>query len=225
MTKTELHRKALILRRQHKSYSQIKQILKISKSTLSVWLRKYPLSDKDIKALRDNSQIRIEKYRATMQKKRILRNAKYYKEEKIKWLPLTEKEMFIAGLFLYWGEGNKSQRSTISINNTDPSVMKFALFWLVKGLNIAKEKIQVFLHLYDDMNINEEINYWSQELNIDKQQFSRPYIKKSKKSSLDHKGFGHGTCGIRVNDTILKERILMATKAIADYYNAKISSI
>jgi len=35
--------KALALRKQEMSYSQIKSILGISKSTLSSWLRDYPL--------------------------------------------------------------------------------------------------------------------------------------------------------------------------------------
>lgn len=218
MTRVELHRRALELRKKHKSYSQIKQELHVSKSTLSIWLKNYPLSNRYIKALRDNSHI-------TMRKKRDLRNKKYYSEERSKWLPFTDREIFLAGLFLYWGEGNKSQRSTVSINNTDPLVIKYALYWMIKGLNVPKRKIQVFLHLYSDMNIDEEVNYWSKELKIDKMQFCRPYIKKSKRNNLDHKGFGHGTCGIRVNDTVLKERILMATKAIADYYDEKLKII
>jgi len=41
--------KALRLRTEKQmSYSQIKKILKVSKSTLSYWLRNYPLTEKNI---------------------------------------------------------------------------------------------------------------------------------------------------------------------------------
>ena len=64
------HAKALILRKQGKSYSQIKTILKVSKSTLSLWLRDYPLSRQRIRELRDWSEQRIEKCRETKRKKK-----------------------------------------------------------------------------------------------------------------------------------------------------------
>ena len=62
--------KAIKLRFQGKSYSQIKSALKVSKSTLSYWLKDFPLSEKRIKELRDNNPRRIEKYRATRLKKK-----------------------------------------------------------------------------------------------------------------------------------------------------------
>lgn len=219
MTKVLLRRQALKLRSLGKSYSQIKSELGISKSTLSLWLWKYPLTQQQVRLLRDVSQIRIEKYRRTMQLKRETKLSGYYDEEKKILIPLSKKELFIAGLFLYWGEGGKTVRHVLSVNNTDPAVLKFTLHWMMEALNIPKEKIQVYLHLYNDMAIKKEINFWSKELHMPKNQFARPYIKKSKRINVDHKGFGHGTCGLRVNNTVLKERILMAIKVVADYSN------
>ena len=220
-----LHRRALELRKLGKSYSQIKHELGVSKSTLSEWLRAFPLSRERINALRGNSEQRIERYRMTMRKKREIKLLQYYEDERQKWLPLSDKEVFIAGLFLYWGEGNKSQRNIVSINNTDPSVVKFTYYWLVRSLKVPKEKVHVFIHLYDDMDIEDELDFWSKELRISRNQFSKPYIKKSKKSSIDQKGFGHGTCGVRVGNTVLKERLLMAIKAISQKYNEELGSI
>lgn len=225
MAKFREHQLALKLRNQGKSYSQIKKEICVSKSTLSLWLRKFPLSREQINLLRAHSEIRIEKYRQTMQAKREKRLNIYYNEEKTRLLPLSQKELLVAGLFLYWGEGAKTVRHIVSINNTDPDVLKFALYWMRIALHIPKEKIQVFLHLYDDMNIDREISFWSRELNISKKYFARPYIKKSKRVGLTQKGFGHGTCGIRTNNTVIKERILMAMKAIADYYKEKVVKI
>jgi len=54
---------AVKLRKEGKSYSQIKKIVKVSKSTLSYWLSKYPLTKKQIYKLQAVSPIRIEKFR------------------------------------------------------------------------------------------------------------------------------------------------------------------
>lgn len=225
MAHTELHRKALELRNQGKSYSQIRSEIGVSKSTLSDWLKKFPLSREQIRLLRDLSEVRIEKYRQTMKLKRENKLNGYFEEEKRRLLPLSERELFLAGLFLYWGEGGKSQRHTVSINNTDPTVIKFALYWMVKCLKIPKGEIHVFLHLYNDMDFLSEIMFWSKELQIPISNFDRPYIKESTRTSLDQKGFGHGTCGVRTCDTVIKERLMMGIRAVAEYYEAKINQI
>lgn len=214
------HREALRLRKEGKSYSQIKTELGISKSTLSGWLHKYPLSREQINSLRSLSEVRIEKYRNTMRRKREERYLFYYIQEKKKWFPFSEKELFIAGLFLYWGEGDKTSRHAISINNTDPNVVKFAFNWMIECLHIPKEKVRVHVHLYDDMDVEEEIGYWQKELDVKRSQFTKPYIKKSKKTSLDQKGlFGHGTCGVRFCKTEIKEKLLMDLKVVSDIYS------
>lgn len=211
--------KALELRQREMSYSQIKKALGVSKSTLSGWLRDYPLSEKRIRELRDSEQ-KIEKCRETKRKKREERLNFFYNEEKFKVFPMSKKELYLAGLFLYWGEGSKSQTSAqLLISNTDPSVIKFFIYWAEESFNVPRKKFSVQLHLYSDMDINREISFWSKELKIEKNQFIRPYIKKSLFSKINHKGsFGHGTCNLRIGDVRLFERVIMGLKAIRDCY-------
>lgn len=212
--------KALALRKQEYSYSQIKNILKISKSTLSYWLRDYPLSKKRIKELRDWNEQRIERYRKTMKNKREKRLKNFYQEQKNFIFPLNKRELYLAGLFLYWGEGAKTHQSILSISNTDPSMIKFFIFWLNKALGVAKNKIRVYLHLYSDMNMKKEIAYWSTILEIPLSQFNKPYVKITSSERINHKGmFGHGTCNVTIGDAKLSEKIFMAIKAISNKYN------
>ncbi|MBI3385174.1 helix-turn-helix domain-containing protein [Candidatus Gottesmanbacteria bacterium] len=229
MARITERRKAIQLRRRGYTYSEIRRKLLLPKSTLSDWLRGFILTDSQLNNLRKhikrNKYVAMEKTRRVKYEKRQNRLLEIYKNEKRKWLPLSEKELFLAGLFLYWGEGNKAKRHTVSINNTDPLVVKFALYWILKSLKVPKNKVRVFLHLYSDMNIKKELTFWKKQLSVKKNQFTKPYIKKTKKSDLDQKGFGHGTCGIQVNSTFLKEKILMSIKAIADYYDEKLTKI
>jgi hypothetical protein len=211
--------KALILRRQGMSYSQIKNILKINKSTLSYWLRQYPLSKERIRELRDRNEKRIERYRETMRHKKERRLKKVYDEQKTIIFPLSKRELYLTGIFLYWGEGSKNM-TVLGISNTDPAMIIFFIRWLTESLGVPRLKLKVQLQLYEDMNITKEINFWSNTLNIPFTQFTKPYIKKSLLTSINHKGgFGHGTCNLRVGDARLSERIIMALKAINDKYN------
>lgn len=221
MVKFKEYKTALELRKEGKSYSQIKRELKVAKSTLSLWLRKYPLSKDQIRLLRDINETRIEKFRQTMQKKKEERLGSYYAEEAKRWLPLSERELGLAGLFLYWGEGSKYDNATLCIANTNPQIIKFSLFWIISALGVQKSQVRVLLHLYSDMDVNQETDYWANLLGLPKFQFSKPYIKKTTRSGLDRKGFGHGTCNLRVFNKALKDKVLMAIKAVADGYGGE----
>ena len=219
MTRFQDKEKALALRRQEMSYSQIKTILGVGKGTLSAWLKDYPLSKERIDALRGKNEKRIERYRETRRKTKEKRLNEFYLEQKNRVFPLTDRDFFIAGLFLYWGEGTKTISKTVSVSNTDPSVINFFLDWVINYLKIPKEKINIHLHLYNDMDVEKEIEFWSEKINIPKNHFGKPYIKQSSIKAINHKGtFGHGTCNARINNARLSEKILMAIKAVSDKY-------
>lgn len=219
MTKFVEKRKVIELRRRGKSYSEIKKIVKISKSSLSLWLRNIPLTEKQILRIKGKKEQTIERFRETMSRKRARRTSGYYVDQSKKWLPLSDRELYLAGLFLYLGEGGKTSRNTVNICNTDPSVMKFVLFWMLNSLKVPKNEIRLNLHLYSDMDIEKESNYWLKQLGLTKKHLNKPYIKKSRKTDLDQKGFGHGTCSLCVHNTVLKENILMSLRAITDNYS------
>ena len=214
--------RALILRKQNQSYSQIKKALNVSKSTLSLWLRNYPLSKQRIRELRDWNEQRIERFRETMKIKKEKRLKQFYDQQKKLLLPLKDCEIFIAGLFLYWGEGSKTKDTNLSIANTDPSIIRFFIYWLINELRVPRKKLRIHLHLYSDMNIKEKIHFWSKKIAIPINQFAKPYIKKNSSTSITHKGrFGYGTCCVNIGDARLSEKILMTIKAISDHYGGK----
>jgi transcriptional regulator with XRE-family HTH domain len=207
---------AIQLRIQGMSYSQIKERLGISKSTLSGWLAEYPLSEERLQALRDKSPVRIERYRATMQRKRKEREQLAFEKIKKDIKALSDRELFLAGLFLYWGEGTKTAPYTTCVSNTDPAVLKFFISWL-ELLGVDKSKVSVKLHIYDDMVERQEKLFWSRELNIPLKNFSSSYIKRSSSSGLTYKnGYGHGTCNVRVYNRDLSEYILMGLKYLRE---------
>jgi transcriptional regulator with XRE-family HTH domain len=214
----EKRERALALRKEQlMSYSQIKEILKVSKSSLSLWLKNYPLSPERINELRGNNERRIERYRETRRKIREARLQRYYLEQQKNLFPLSKKEILIAGLFLYWGEGSKSKPTEVFVSNTNPAVISFFIYWLKNVFNIPRKDIRFRMHFYEDMDVKKETVFWAKTLRVSETQFSKPYIKKSSSLRINEKGsFGHGTCNAGIYDARLCEQILMALKAIAN---------
>ncbi len=210
----EKHFQATQLRKAGKSYSQIKEVLDVSKSTLSLWLKDHPLSNDQIYELQDGNQQRVERFRQTMKQKRQNRTEEAVATAQRTLLPLTVKERYLSGLFLYWGEGLKAGHSTVSLSNTDPQMMRFFRQWALESLSIPPNRLKVRLHLYTDMDTELETTFWSQELGIPKNQFLKPHIKTSSQEKITYKSFLHGTCEVSFHHAQIKEEIMAAIKAI-----------
>ena len=212
------HNKAIKLRLKGLSYSQIKTKLGLSKSTLSGWLDKYPLTAERIKELRDKNPRRIEHFRATMRRKREVKNQIAYSKIETDIRMLSDRELLIGGFFLYWGEGSKTSPGTVMISNTDPAVLRYFIRW-IRLLRVPTEKMHVLLHLYKDMNVEKEIRFWSKETGLSRKRFHRPWIKNSKLIDITYKnGFGHGTCHVRVYNRELYDYVIMGLKFIRARY-------
>ena len=212
------HLRAIELRKEGKSYSQIKNELQVSKSSLSLWLRDFPLPHEILVQLRDFNEKRIESFRNTWRRKRAARLRSIYKSQQQVLLPLTKRELYVAGLFLYWGEGGKTSNGMASLSNTNPKVMKFFLKWLTEILEVPKDKVIVRLHLYKDMDVRSETQFWSRELNLPLEQFRKPYIKETTLRGLTYKTIGHGTCNLIVYGQELREKILMGMEVVGDAF-------
>jgi hypothetical protein len=207
--------KAIELRKKGMSYSQIKAELSINKSTLSSWLNKMPLSEDRIRQLGSLNPMRIERYRNTMRAKRENRWDEVYKKVSKNIGRLNSRELYIAGLFLYWGEGGKTERFSLSFSNTDPDMMVFMIKWMKQGLRINEKDMHIKIHLYKDMDIDEYEKFWARKLKVPRKIFEKPYVKDSKLANLSYKnGFGKGTCNIRVYNRDKVEYIMQGLKYI-----------
>jgi predicted transcriptional regulator len=218
MARRKEKEQAIQLRKRGKSYSEIKELIGVSKSTLSSWLRDYPLSKKDLVRLRDKNPIRIEKTRVTKRKKREAR-LKLVKERVLKDIGTCDSNsLLLAGFFLYWGEGGKTSPYTISMSNTDPAVLCFFISWL-ENLGWKRNRIKVRIQIYSDMNYDKELPYWSKMLGVSKSAFRKPYVKKTKRADMTYKSkHSHGTCNVIVDNRDLSEYVLQGIEVIREKY-------
>jgi len=221
---SQLREQAIKLRVEKQlSYTEIRKRLGVPKSTLSYWLREFPLSKKRILELRrrgwKKAEAKIERFRATMRKKRELKDREIYNKYRKRFKKLSRNALFVAGLILYLGEGNKRAYTEIALANTDHKIIKFFIRWLNEFLKIPKEEMKAGLHLYENMDIEKEKEFWKNELGFQENQFYKPSIRKLKKASFSYKEPSrHGTCALYVSGVERKRELMMAIKAFLDYY-------
>jgi hypothetical protein len=221
MALREKKSEAIRMRKEGASYSQIKEKIKVSKSSLSLWLHDMPLPEKRLRELRDWSAIRIERFQDTMRHKRESRWKEVRKHAAKDIGKLNKRELLIAGLFLYWGEGGKTMKASVSVSNTDPAMLCFFIYWL-QALGVSKNRLRVHVHLYADMDIKKELRYWSKVLDLPLTAFTKPYIKTSNRIGLTYKQkFTHGTCNVLYHNRDISEYVLEALDYIRDEFAPK----
>lgn len=178
--------RAITLRKQGQTYSEILKAIPVAKSTLSIWLRSVGLAKKQKQILSDKK--RDAALRGAQAKR-------FQKEERIRQIKtiaraeigkLTEREKWLIGTALYWGEGSKEKDyhpgSGLVFNNSDPVMTKFYINWLEDVCHIPRTRIQLTLYVHDTKRADvEKIKvFWTSYLHFPKDSIAGVYFKKSR---------------------------------------------
>src|SRR3989344_3938935 len=220
----QLKEEAIKLRLEQKlGYASIAKLVPVSRSTLSGWLRNYPLSDERILELRTanlkNNEAKIESYIRSRRLKREEKFADNYKKHLVVFKKISKQSRFTSGLMLYLAEGSKKDDFHISIANTDASVIKFFMKWMKEFMGVPVSSFNAQLHLYPTMDIEKEVKFWRLMLGLNKSQFYKPQIRKLQKGSFTYKeSFRHGTCQIYFSSSEKKRELMSAIKAFVDSF-------
>lgn len=227
MTSMKLWQKeqAIKLRRKGKTYNEILKAVAVSKSTLSLWLSNVKLS-KANKA-RIVRLIGLGRLVAASNKKcaRIERTKNIIDNAKKEFQRFFKNPLFIAGLALYWAEGDKHRAERVKFTNSDPDLIKFMMSWFRRICNVPESKFRIALHVHD-LHMRSEIQrYWSDIVNIPLPQFQKLYVKQSTLRQRRNVLY-NGTCGIVVCNKNLFRRILGWKQAfIAQFISTPRSSM
>lgn len=205
------------------SFSQIKIVLKVPKSTLSLWVRDIPRPKHLYYTNRKEWLGKIQKYAIEANKKKRQLVLARIIEQAIKEAELADIFSFssqrIILAFLYWAEGSKSQG--VSFANTDPRLVLLFVTLLRKSFPIDESKFRVLLYLHYYHRENEMKKFWSTLLNIPESQFIKVYRKKRSRLKRYRKNFA-GICFIRYNSVNLRESIMQYAYALAERLIGKI---
>ena len=215
---------ALKLRRTGKSYNEIKQLLGIPKSTLSAWLQKTNWSDMVKRRLTAKNNrhhsIRIRQLDAVRGKRltQLYKQAKI--QAKIEFGHLKFHPLFIAGIAIYWGEGNKASPHNVVVGNTDPAMIKVFVKFLAEVCGLPQKRIRAYVLLYPDLNDDECKKFWIKHSGLTSKNFNKSVVIKGRHKT---RRVTQGVCNITVSSKYLKIKMLewlnlLAQELIQNYY-------
>ena len=211
--------KAFKLRRLNKSYKQISRELGIPLGTLAGWFRNELWSQyirdklgreaslafpeklkRIIAANKERWRIKNEEHRAAA-----IREFDRYKKD----------PLFLAGVMLYWGGGEKQPKSsTVRLANSEPEMIKIFNLFLIKVLKISPDKISAWLLLYPDLVDTVQKNFWSKAAGLSINQFKKSIYIKGRHPT---KRLSYGVCTIYISSRALKERMLKWLELYQNY--------
>jgi hypothetical protein len=209
--KLELRNKAIELRKQGKSMRAIQKQLSVSKSSVSRWVRDVKLSKKQIRDLYISKRTGLLKgsYVASQNK---INNRKKAVEQLLQYGRkevglLSRRDKFIAGIALYFGEGDKTDKS-VGFTNGNPHAIVFMIFWLREYCKVKPNKFRANLYIHDNLDEKAAKKYWSGLTSIPIKQFTKSHIVTHNPNRFRKSVLPYGVLRIVVNDISLHRKIM-----------------
>jgi len=176
-----------------KSANEIAQVLGCSTTKVNYWLNKYNIKKRDIGA-------------AVYIKSNPDGDPFLYKH------PQTTEEYFLygLGLGLFWGEGNKVNKSSVRLGNTDPELIRYFLRFLREIFLIKEEKLRFGLQVFSDVDPEVAKHYWVKKLAVSKQQFQKVVVTPQRGIGTYTKKNKYGVLTVYFSNTKLRGIIVDA---------------
>ncbi len=131
--------------------------------------------------------------------------------------PLNFNEDFFAGLGygLYWGEGNKKNKYSVRLGNTDPDLIKSFVGFLEKQYDVSRHKMRFSIQIFSDLNPKKEEEFWQNILEVPSLCFTKTTITKSGKIGNYKNKSEHGVLSINFHNKKLRDIMNCNLAAIA----------
>jgi hypothetical protein len=204
MAKSLVRLQARVLRKQGKSVKEIAMMLRVAKSSASLWTRDIALSEPQLARLHQRKLTGAElgRVRGALHQKQQRENriVEARKEGIIRLGHLSKQEFFVAGLSLYWAEGNKMQKK-IEFCNSDPFLVKFMIRWFKQFYQLTTQDFRCYVGINAIHRTRDDVVrvYWSNLTEIPLTQFTKTSFKKSKQHKIYENFNDHfGTLAVRV---------------------------
>lgn len=180
----EIKNKAIDLRKRGLVYSEILAQIPVAKSTLSEWLKDVGLAKAQKQRITAKRIAGQQKGARARREQRIELQKKIYAQSALEIGKLTEREKWLIGSVLYWGEGAKEKEwrpgNPAQFMNSDPTMIKFFISWLTSYCATGRNDICFALHIHENCKnrIEEVKKYWSKQTGFPVSNFNEIYYKK-----------------------------------------------
>ncbi len=215
MKKTEKDQ-ARLLRKQGLSMNEIVSTLGVAKSSVSLWVRdvELTLEQKEGLSKKNRSVASIEKRRiARLTNERAKRDV-VFNAAAADIKNLSKENLLYLGLGLYWGEGSKTSRGSVSFFNSDPRAIQIMKRFFKEICEMPDDKFRVHIFLHPHLDSEKAEQYWSEITGVPRTQFQKTAMQHNKASKNKKDNLPFGTCMLGVYDTNLYLKIMGWTEGI-----------
>ncbi|RSO07950.1 hypothetical protein DMH18_23600 [Streptomyces sp. WAC 06783] len=176
--KDDLRARARELRGRGMTYDEIQVELGCSKSSISLWVRDLPKPPR--RSSEQASAIAKRGWETTLRRREEERQRT--RQEAIGEVgTMSDRELFLVGVGLYWAEGTKSKphnpQERVTFTNSDPGMIRLFLAWLAL-LDVAPERLQFRVHIHESADVGAAEQYWADLVGVDVGTFARTTLKK-----------------------------------------------
>ncbi|MFE8941812.1 hypothetical protein ACFYNX_30585 [Streptomyces sp. NPDC007872] len=177
--KDDLRARARELRLEGWTYDRIQVELGCSKSSISLWVRDLPKPERK-RTPEEASAIARRGWEATLRRREEEREAtKRTAAEEIG--ALSERELFLLGVGLYWAEGSKDKpydrRERVVFVNSDPGMIRVFTAWL-DLLGVEPERRRYCVMIHETADAAEAERYWGDLVGADPSAFNKTTVKR-----------------------------------------------
>ncbi|MER8072013.1 hypothetical protein ABTZ59_27305 [Streptomyces sp. NPDC094034] len=177
--KDDLREKARELRLKGLTYDQIQVELGCSKSSISLWVRDLPKPEP--RYTEEERRARMNAGLARFREAQELEREETKRSAREEIGRLSDRELFMTGVALYWAEGAKdkpyARRESLLFINSDPNVIKLYLRWL-ELLDVTRDRMHFRVSIHESANVPEAVRFWADLVGVDPSIFQKTTLKK-----------------------------------------------
>jgi predicted transcriptional regulator len=220
-TTVQNEKKAVELRREGKSYSDIAKQLKVSRSSVCNWVKNVRLTEAEKLLLHKN--IEAKKGRGRMMASMTIRTRKVYKEKvaydeaEREFTKLSKDPFFMFVLGLTGPEKSKKGYSTFQFTTSDPRNMKLIMKWLRKYLKVGDSSIHFRLSVAATHKHSDLEAFWMKNVPFSRESLHKTVVLKQKKGETDREY--HGSLSLFLSRIEPIRKIIAWQKLTMLYYS------
>jgi hypothetical protein len=203
MIKKEFEKQqSIALRKQGLTYQEILHKIPVAKSTLSLWLRSVSLAKKQNQTLSQKKILAGKRGGLAKKRQRIERFNNIVSKASNDISKISERELFLIGLTLYWAEGAKekshSPGSGFQFGNMDAKMICVVIAWLERVCKIQKSVLvyELYIHKSHKNQLPTVLKYWEKVLDLKRGTITRIYFKTNKTTITNRKNTGESYRGL-----------------------------
>jgi hypothetical protein len=196
------------------SVKEIARVVGVAPSSVSLWVRDIPLTADQLESLRQRNPAYNRQLRGATRNAERGRARRLAAQEEGRLLMRRADPLYVAGVMLYWAEGDKSSRNAARISNSDPEVLKLFMRFLRECLDVPDEQVSVTCNLFaDHLDRQWEIEqFWLDALDLPRARLCKSFVNVYSKYSQKKRQnkLPYGTTRVTVHSTRIVQSIFGA---------------